>query len=101
MDALLFLPQVEGPVFVRIGAGDENAERRPSDVPSKIPATSASRSARPSASSRSYLAHRRGFLVPGQLAPLGVMPGGAGELRDEDPVTIRARAVVGHVPKCR
>ena len=44
------------------------------------------------------LGHRRGFLLPGQLAPPGMMPGGAGELRDEDPVTTRARTVVSHVP---
>ena len=41
------------------------------------------------------LGHRRGFLLPGQLAPSGVMPGGAGELRDEDAVTIRT--AVSHV----
>jgi hypothetical protein len=42
------------------------------------------------------LGHRRGFLVPGQHAPPGVTPGGAGELRDQDAVTIRTRAPVSH-----
>ncbi len=69
----------------------------PSDVPSRIPATSASRSPRP-VRELAQLGHRRGFLLPGQLAPPGVMPGGASELGDEDAVTISALTAVNHVP---
>lgn len=42
--------------------------------------------------------HHSGFLVPAQLTPPGVMPGSAGELRDEDTVTTRGDhvGVPGH-----
>ena len=61
----------------------------PSDAPSRMPGYLGQQVAAP-VRELAELAHRCGFLVAGQLAPLGVMPGGAGELRDEDPVTIRA-----------
>src|SRR5690242_16836850 len=33
--------------------------------------------------------HHGGLLVPGEVAPSGVVPGGSGELGDEEPVTSR------------
>ena len=58
----------------------------PSLVPSRIPATSASRSARPAASSRSLaIAAASSSSVSG--APLRVMPGLAVKLGDEQPVS--------------
>ncbi len=66
-----------------------------SEAPSRIPATSASRSARPPASSRSSLTAAASSSPVSSRHP-GVMPGGAGELRNEDAITIRARAAVSH-----
>jgi hypothetical protein len=60
----------------------------PSLVPSKIPATSASRSARPPASSRSAATAAASFAAS-ELAPLRVVPGLAGELGYQDPVSLR------------
>jgi hypothetical protein len=40
--------------------------------------------------------HGGGFLGPGELAPPGVTSGGAGELRDQDPVRVRSRAILIH-----
>jgi hypothetical protein len=40
--------------------------------------------------------HRGGLLVRGEIAPAGVVPGGSGELGDQEPVSSRRETIVGH-----
>jgi hypothetical protein len=40
--------------------------------------------------------HRGGLLVPGEVAPSGVVPGGSGELGDQEPVSSRRTAILVH-----
>ena len=68
---------------------------RPSDAPSKMPATWASRSAQPPGKVAEF-SHRGGLLVLGQVAPSGVVPGGSGELGDQDPVSSRRGTILVH-----
>jgi len=69
------------------------SSRSPSDAPSKIPATWASRSA-PPARELAEFGHRGVLLVPGQLAPSGMVPGSPGELGDEDTVAVRSGTMI-------
>ncbi len=62
-----------------------------------MPATSGQQVAAPGRELAEF-GYRRGLLGPGQLAPFGVMPGGAGELGDEDAITARAPIAISHVP---
>ena len=70
----------------------------PSLVPSKIPATSASRSARPAASDAEF-GQRGRLLVPGERAPPGAMPRLAGQLSHQDPVGISAGTILVHLAR--
>ena len=40
--------------------------------------------------------HRGGLLVPGKVAPSGMVPGGSGELGDEEPVSSRRETILIH-----
>ena len=42
------------------------------------------------------LGHRGGLLVPGEAAPSGMVPGGSGELGDQEPVSSRRRTILIH-----
>ena len=67
----------------------------PSLVPSKIPATSASRSARPSGQ-RAEFGQRGRFLVLGERTPPGSMPRLAGQLSHQNAVGLRPRSLIPH-----
>jgi hypothetical protein len=43
--------------------------------------------------------HRGGLLVLGEVALAGVVPGGSGELGDQEPVSSRRRRILGHLAK--
>jgi hypothetical protein len=43
--------------------------------------------------------HRGGLLVPGEVAPSGVVPGGSGELGDQEPVSSRHETILVHLAR--
>jgi len=43
--------------------------------------------------------HRGALLVPGEVAPSGVVPGGSGELGDQEPVPSRYEMILVHLAR--
>ena len=80
------------------GLAGERLIGPPADAPSKMPATWASRSARPAARSRSSLTAAACSSAV-EVAPLGAVPGGSGELGDQEPVSSRDETILVHLSR--
>jgi hypothetical protein len=53
----------------------------------------------PAAGEVAEFSHRGGLLVPGEVAPAGMVPGGSGELGDQEPVPSRSETILIHLAR--
>jgi hypothetical protein len=53
----------------------------------------------PAAGKVAEFGHRGGLLALGEVAPAGVVPGGSGELSDEEPVSGRRKMILAHLAR--
>jgi hypothetical protein len=53
----------------------------------------------PACSEFAEFGHRGGLLVRGEVAPAGVVPGGSGELGDQEPVSSRRATILVHITR--